>query len=105
MLAKAQKLKHSIIVCCNEERKHICLFTPTTVLYASILAFAFVIIPFSYFYYEEFDEDVTIKQRIVGGLKYTIILLVIMVVSTYNHVITTSSSHIKNILISTRYYL
>lgn len=50
------------------------------ILYMSILIFAFVLIPFSYFYYEEFDEDVTIKQRIFGGLKYTIFLLIILVV-------------------------
>jgi LMBR1 domain-containing protein 1 len=50
------------------------------ILYGCILGFAFVIIPFSYFYYEEFDEDVTAKQRIVGGCKYTIFLLLIMVV-------------------------
>jgi len=50
------------------------------ILYGCILAFAFVVIPFSYFYYEEFDEDVTVKQRIFGGLKYTTFLLVIMIV-------------------------
>ena len=61
-----------------------------TVLYASILAFAFVIIPFSYFYYEEFDEDVTVKQRIVGGLKYTIFLLLIMIVSIITTIILTT---------------
>jgi len=50
------------------------------ILYGSILAFAFVIIPFTYFYYEEFDEDVTFKQRFWAGFKYTLFLLVIVVV-------------------------
>lgn len=50
------------------------------VLYSSILAFAFVVIPFTYFYYEEYDEDITLKQRIWGGLKYTIFLLLIFII-------------------------
>lgn len=50
------------------------------ILYSCILGFAFVIIPFSYFYYEEFDEDITVRQRIFGGLKYTIFLVVIVVI-------------------------
>jgi hypothetical protein len=57
------------------------------------LAFAFVIIPFSYFYYEEYDENITVKQRIVGGAKYTVFLLLIVVVSaTTPHI-----SHISSL--------
>jgi len=50
------------------------------ILYSSVLAFAFGVIPFSYFYYEEFDEDVTVPQRIVAGLKYTIFLVLIFTI-------------------------
>jgi len=50
------------------------------VLYGLVLSFAFGVIPFSYFYYEEFDEEVTIKQRIWAGCKYTIFLLVIITI-------------------------
>jgi len=50
------------------------------ILYASMGAFIFGVIPFAYFYYEEDDEDVTIKQRIWGGCKYTIFLLLIVIV-------------------------
>ena len=32
------------------------------VLYAMVAFFAFVLMPFMYFYYEEKDEDVTTKQ-------------------------------------------
>lgn len=32
------------------------------ILYSFILAFAFGIIPFAYFYYEEDDEQVTFRQ-------------------------------------------
>lgn len=48
------------------------------VLYASIMAFVFGIIPFTYFYYEEFGEGVTVKQRIWAGFKYTIFLVLIV---------------------------
>jgi LMBR1 domain-containing protein 1 len=50
------------------------------VLYCFILAMAFGIIPFAYFYYEEEDEQVTIRQKIWGGCKYTIFLLLIVVI-------------------------
>jgi len=50
------------------------------ILYSLILAFAFGIIPFAYFYYEEDDEQVTIKQRVWGGCKYTIFLILIVVI-------------------------
>jgi len=50
------------------------------ILYSFILVFAFGIIPFAYFYYEEDDEHVTIKQKIWGGCKYTIFLILIVVI-------------------------
>jgi len=50
------------------------------ILYSSVLAFAFGIIPFAYFYYEEADENVTTRERVWGGCKYTIFLLIIVVI-------------------------
>jgi len=48
------------------------------ILYATILIFAFGLIPFTYFYYEEQDEHTTTGQRIWAGCKYTIFLIVIV---------------------------
>jgi len=48
------------------------------VLYGLILGFAFMVIPFAYFYYEEHDEDVSIGQKVWGGIKYTIFLVIIV---------------------------
>lgn len=42
------------------------------VLYGCIMLFAFVLVPFAYFFYEEDDEDVTTKSRLVGACKYTV---------------------------------
>jgi len=50
------------------------------ILYACILALAFGIIPFAYFYYEEADEDNGLRERIWAGCKYTIFLIIIVVV-------------------------
>lgn len=50
------------------------------VLYALVAFFAFVLMPFMYFYYEEKDEDVTTKQRMCGALKYTVGFLIVGVV-------------------------
>lgn len=43
-------------------------------------AFAFVVIPFSYFFYEEREEEVSLARRIFGGCKYTVFLLVAVIV-------------------------
>eukprot|EP01113_Clastostelium_recurvatum_P037815 TRINITY_DN556_c0_g1_i2.p1 TRINITY_DN556_c0_g1~~TRINITY_DN556_c0_g1_i2.p1 ORF type:complete len:511 (+),score=117.09 TRINITY_DN556_c0_g1_i2:3-1535(+) len=50
------------------------------VLYGLIMGASFLLIPFSYFYYEEFDEDSTVRSRFIAGLKYTSFLVVILVV-------------------------
>jgi len=50
------------------------------VLYSFILAFAFGIIPFAYFFYEEDDEEVTFRQRCWGGCKYTMFIIVIVII-------------------------
>lgn len=41
--------------------------------------FAFLLMPFVYFYFEEKDEDVTTRQRICGALKYSIGFLIVAV--------------------------
>jgi LMBR1 domain-containing protein 1 len=50
------------------------------ILYGSMLGFIFILIPFSYFYYEEYGEEVTFKRRVFAGCKYTIFLMLIVVV-------------------------
>lgn len=47
------------------------------VLYSFVAFFAFLLMPFVYFYFEEKDEDVTTRQRICGALKYTIAFLIV----------------------------
>lgn len=49
-------------------------------LYGLILVFSFGLIPFAYFYYEEEDENVSTGQRIWGGCKYTIFVIVIVAI-------------------------
>ena len=51
------------------------------VLYALILFFVFVLIPFSYFYYEEESMENESKwPQILGALKYTIFFLLIVTI-------------------------
>jgi len=50
------------------------------ILYGCIMFCTFVLVPFAYFYYEEDDEDVTVRQRMLGGCKYTSFLVVILIV-------------------------
>jgi len=50
------------------------------VLYGFVLLFGFALIPFAYFYYEEDDEDVTLGQKVWAGCKYTIFLVVIVII-------------------------
>ncbi|KAJ7373804.1 putative lysosomal cobalamin transporter [Desmophyllum pertusum] len=50
------------------------------VLYSLVAFFAFILMPFMYFYYEERDEDVTTGQRMCGALKYTIGFLIVAIV-------------------------
>lgn len=49
------------------------------VLYSFVALFAFLLMPFVYFYFEEKDEDVTTRQRICGALKYSIGFLIVAV--------------------------
>ncbi|CAG8797509.1 17865_t:CDS:10 [Gigaspora margarita] len=41
------------------------------VMYGLIAIFSTFVIPFAYFYYEEYEEGETNQQRIIGALKYT----------------------------------
>ncbi|PRP79481.1 LMBR1-like region-containing protein, partial [Planoprotostelium fungivorum] len=50
------------------------------VLYALVLLFGFVLVPFAYFYYEEDDEDITLGAKVWAGCKYTIFTVVIVTV-------------------------
>jgi len=50
------------------------------VFYATILALAFGIIPFTYFYYEEQDDETSFGQRVWAGCKYTIFLIIIVAI-------------------------
>jgi len=50
------------------------------ILYSSLLAYAFLIMPFTYFYFEEEDEDSPRSTRICSALKYTIGFVVVFAV-------------------------
>lgn len=49
-------------------------------LYACELFFMFLVMPFSYFYYEEGDEETTTKSRLCSALKFTIGFIILAVV-------------------------
>ncbi|ORY92301.1 LMBR1-like membrane protein-domain-containing protein [Syncephalastrum racemosum] len=51
------------------------------VCYGLIALFSFLIIPFAYFYYEEYDDDEnqTRRDRVLGALKYTSFFVVISI--------------------------
>lgn len=51
----------------------------TVVLYGVDALFCLLIIPFSYFWYEEWDEESTLGSRVRGALKYSVLFLVITV--------------------------
>lgn len=48
--------------------------------YSLVVAFCFVVIPWAYFYYEEFEEDQTRRGRIFSASQYTAFTLLIAVV-------------------------
>ncbi|RDD43340.1 putative lysosomal cobalamin transporter [Trichoplax sp. H2] len=49
------------------------------VAYGLVIAFAFIILPFTYFYYEEDDEDATVSSRMCGASKYTFGFLLVAI--------------------------
>lgn len=49
-------------------------------LYGCILGAIFVVIPFTYFFYEEFGENVSFCRRVFAGCKYTIFLVLAAVI-------------------------
>jgi len=46
------------------------------VLYGSVAVVALILIPFAYFFYEEYDENATIGSRVYAGCKYTIFFII-----------------------------
>ncbi|OZJ05692.1 hypothetical protein BZG36_01412 [Bifiguratus adelaidae] len=48
--------------------------------YAAIAVFSFLIIPFTYFFYEEYEEDRTTRERVAGAFKYTSFFVVISII-------------------------
>ncbi|RKP14916.1 hypothetical protein BJ684DRAFT_6282, partial [Piptocephalis cylindrospora] len=54
------------------------------VLFICIAIVCFLIIPFSYFYFEELEIDETIRQRSCGAAKYTIFTFVIGVILLFS---------------------
>ena len=51
--------------------------TVTVVLYAIDAVFCLLIIPFTYFWYEEWDEESTLGSRVRGASKYSALFLLI----------------------------
>jgi LMBR1 domain-containing protein 1 len=51
----------------------------TVVLYGLDALFCLLIIPFSYFWYEEWDEESTLGSRVRGALKYSVLFLLITI--------------------------
>eukprot|EP00727_Mastigamoeba_balamuthi_P008316 m51a1_g4106 hypothetical protein (1152) ;mRNA; f:113401-117734 len=50
-------------------------------MYAVLLALASFVVPFAYFYYEEWDsEDPSVRRRVLGALKYTVFTVVLVVI-------------------------
>lgn len=47
--------------------------------YGLITLFSFILIPFAYFFYEEYDEDQSIKDRVLGAFKYTLFFVIISI--------------------------
>lgn len=47
--------------------------------YGTITIFCFFLIPFAYFFYEEYDEDQSSNDRIYGALKYTSFFVIISI--------------------------
>ncbi|KAI5821222.1 hypothetical protein BZA77DRAFT_238846 [Pyronema omphalodes] len=49
-------------------------------LYSLDAILCLLVIPFAYFWYEEWDLEVTVKQRLKGALKYSVFFLAFMVI-------------------------
>ncbi|KAI9144030.1 hypothetical protein BKA69DRAFT_902986 [Paraphysoderma sedebokerense] len=50
------------------------------VLYSVIAGLCFIVIPFAYFYYEEFEEEQTTRDRVWSSIRYTLFTFVIIVI-------------------------
>ncbi|KAI7900291.1 LMBR1-like membrane protein-domain-containing protein [Cokeromyces recurvatus] len=49
------------------------------ICYGLITLFSFFLIPFAYFYYEEYDDEETRKERVLSALKYTSFFVIISI--------------------------
>lgn len=49
-------------------------------LYSLDAVLCLLVIPFAYFWYEEWDLEVTVKQRLKGALKYSVFFLAFMII-------------------------
>ncbi|RUS20558.1 hypothetical protein BC938DRAFT_475543 [Jimgerdemannia flammicorona] len=56
------------------------LFSTLTAFYAGIALFSSFIIPFAYFFFEEYEEGQPTNQRIIGAFRYTFFFIVINIV-------------------------
>jgi LMBR1 domain-containing protein 1 len=58
------------------------VFALTTIyyfLYCLDAVFCLLVVPFAYFWYEEWDLDATTKQRLKGALKHSLFFLALLV--------------------------
>eukprot|EP00058_Branchiostoma_floridae_P008074 XP_002593562.1 hypothetical protein BRAFLDRAFT_88503 [Branchiostoma floridae] len=53
------------------------LYIASTSLYCAVMVFAFLLIPFMYFFYEEKDEDSTCRSRCCAALKFTVAFIIV----------------------------
>ena len=49
------------------------------ILYSLDAVMCLLVIPFAYFWYETWDVDTTIKQRVKGAMKYTVFFLLLVI--------------------------
>lgn len=67
-------------------------------LYSLDAVMCLLIIPFAYFWYEEWDQDTTTKKRLTGALKYSVffvaLLVVLLLVGLFVPVATQTKGHL-----------
>ncbi|KAF2069994.1 hypothetical protein CYY_008686 [Polysphondylium violaceum] len=59
---------------------YLSIYSLLLVLYGAVAVVSLILIPFAYFFYEEYDENETIGSRIYAGCKYTIFFIVFTIV-------------------------
>ncbi|EGC30922.1 hypothetical protein DICPUDRAFT_58029 [Dictyostelium purpureum] len=50
------------------------------ILYGSIIGVSLILVPFAYFFYEEYDENIPVCSRVYAGCKYTVFFVLFAVV-------------------------